>query len=153
MKIKLLLGVLCGFAVSGTAYSDQYIFPREGQSAEQQDKDEYYCHNWSTKQTGYDPTRPPPAQSQAPAQAAPGSGARGALGGAGRAWIISEVAGGDNSDAMAAGAIMGGLRGRRQSRSQQQQAQASAAASGDAFRQDYLRARAACLEAKGYTVK
>ena len=153
MKAHLIYGMLCGLALSGTAYSGQYIFPKEGQSAEQQNQDEYYCHNWATQQTGYDPTRPPPAQAQAPAQAAPGSGARGALGGAGRAWIISEVAGGDNSDAMAAGAIMGGLRGRRESRSQQAQAQASAASANDAYRQDYLRARAACLEAKGYTVK
>lgn len=148
----VLFGPLIGLVMSGPVLSAQYIFPKQGQSAEQQGQDEYYCHNWATQQTGFDPTRAPPAPSQAPAQAQPGSGLRGALGGAGRAWIISEVADGDNSDAMAAGAIMGGLRGRRESRARQQQAQASAAGASDVLRQDYLRARAACLGAKGYTV-
>ncbi len=41
------------------AAQQQYVFPQKGQSAEQQKKDEYECHSWAVKQTGYDPTGPP----------------------------------------------------------------------------------------------
>jgi hypothetical protein len=33
-----------------------FVYPREGQSAEQQASDEYECHSWAVAQTGYDPT-------------------------------------------------------------------------------------------------
>ena len=48
------------------AAQQQYVFPQKGQSAEQQKKDEYECHSWAVKQTGYDPT----AAAQAPPQQA-----------------------------------------------------------------------------------
>jgi hypothetical protein len=33
-----------------------YVYPRLGQSAEQQATDEYECHRWAVTQTGFDPT-------------------------------------------------------------------------------------------------
>jgi hypothetical protein len=33
-----------------------FVYPREGQSAEQQASDEYECHRWATAQSGFDPT-------------------------------------------------------------------------------------------------
>jgi hypothetical protein len=33
-----------------------FIYPRNGQSDEQQSKDKYECHAWATNQTGFDPT-------------------------------------------------------------------------------------------------
>ncbi|HTY93508.1 MAG TPA: DUF6515 family protein [Steroidobacteraceae bacterium] len=33
-----------------------FIYPRNGQSAEQQAKDKYECHAWALNQTGFDPT-------------------------------------------------------------------------------------------------
>jgi len=33
-----------------------FVYPRNGQSAEQQAKDKYECHSWSMNQTGFDPT-------------------------------------------------------------------------------------------------
>ena len=36
-----------------------FIYPRQGQSPEQQAKDQYECHRWAVNQTGYDPTNPP----------------------------------------------------------------------------------------------
>ncbi len=33
-----------------------FIYPRNGQSADQQSKDKYECHAWATNQTGFDPT-------------------------------------------------------------------------------------------------
>ena len=45
--------------------SDQiYIYPKQGQSEEQQANDRYVCHSWGVKQTGYDPTQPPTNMSQ-----------------------------------------------------------------------------------------
>ncbi|MBN1613474.1 MAG: hypothetical protein JW950_03315 [Deltaproteobacteria bacterium] len=42
-----------------TQRSDQlFIYPRQGQSEQQQADDRYECHRWALGQTGYDPTRP-----------------------------------------------------------------------------------------------
>lgn len=35
-----------------------FIYPKEGQSAEQRSKDEYECHRWAVEQSGFDPTQP-----------------------------------------------------------------------------------------------
>lgn len=41
-----------------SAGQDQiYIYPREGQSAQQQATDRYDCHSWARDETGFDPTR------------------------------------------------------------------------------------------------
>lgn len=34
-----------------------FIYPKEGQSEEQQAKDRYQCHGWAVTQSGFDPTR------------------------------------------------------------------------------------------------
>jgi hypothetical protein len=34
-----------------------FIYPKQGQSAEQQAEDRYQCHRWAVEQTGFDPTR------------------------------------------------------------------------------------------------
>jgi len=34
-----------------------FIYPQQGQSAEQQSQDQYECHKWSSSQTGFDPTQ------------------------------------------------------------------------------------------------
>ncbi len=44
-----------------------YIYPKSGQSLEQQATDKYECHRWAANETGFDPTMP---QSGSPAQAA-----------------------------------------------------------------------------------
>lgn len=36
---------------------DLYIYPQNGQSAEQQATDKYECHKWASSQTGFDPTQ------------------------------------------------------------------------------------------------
>ena len=36
-----------------------YIYPKKGQSEQQQADDRYACHQWGVKQSGYDPTQPP----------------------------------------------------------------------------------------------
>lgn len=44
--------------VNGDAAAQRlFVYPREGQSAEQQASDEYECHRWAVAQTRFDPTR------------------------------------------------------------------------------------------------
>lgn len=35
-----------------------FIYPRNGQSEEQQARDRYECHTWAASQSGFDPTQP-----------------------------------------------------------------------------------------------
>jgi hypothetical protein len=37
---------------------DLFIYPQNGQSAEQQSSDKYECHKWAVGQSGFDPTQP-----------------------------------------------------------------------------------------------
>jgi len=37
---------------------DLYIYPKDGQSPEQEATDRYECHRWASDQTGFDPTKP-----------------------------------------------------------------------------------------------
>jgi uncharacterized protein DUF6515 len=47
--------------------SDQlFIYPRQGQSEQQQATDRYECHRWAVSQTGYDPTLTPGAAAATP---------------------------------------------------------------------------------------
>lgn len=41
-----------------SAPMDFIIYPKNGQSKDQQAADEYECHNWARGQTGFDPTQP-----------------------------------------------------------------------------------------------
>ena len=49
-----------GIEASGSTQappSDQlFVYPKNGQSSEQQSKDDYECHRWAVDQTGFDPT-------------------------------------------------------------------------------------------------
>jgi hypothetical protein len=38
--------------------SDLFIYPKNGQSEQQQAQDRYECHSWASSQTGFDPTQP-----------------------------------------------------------------------------------------------
>ena len=46
-------------AVAEGTESKMFIYPRKGQSEEQQANDRYECHKWAVGQTNYDPTRIP----------------------------------------------------------------------------------------------
>jgi hypothetical protein len=46
-------------AQAGQAAQDDWvIYPKNGQSKEQQAADQFECHNWAKGQTGFDPTQP-----------------------------------------------------------------------------------------------
>jgi hypothetical protein len=40
------------------ASDNLFIYPKNGQSADQQASDKYDCHRWATSQSGFDPTQP-----------------------------------------------------------------------------------------------
>jgi hypothetical protein len=48
---------------------DMIIYPKNGQSKDQQAADQYECYNWSKGQTGFDPTQPAGGSSGNPDQA------------------------------------------------------------------------------------
>jgi hypothetical protein len=39
------------------AQSELYTYPKNGQTAEQQEQDRYECHRWASDQSGFDPTQ------------------------------------------------------------------------------------------------
>jgi len=150
-RISVLL-VAATFAANASAQS--FVYPAKGQSPEKQKKDESACHTWAVKQSKYDPANPPkPAQTaQAPTTATgstPGAGVRGAARGA----VVGEVVGGDSRSGAAAGAVAARSQSRRQNAAQQQQQQQASTQQNDAGMASYQKARAACLEGRGYSVK
>jgi hypothetical protein len=154
--------IVCGGFASG-ALAQQFIYPKNNQTPEQQKKDEFDCHTWATQQAGYDPIA---ASQTAPAQAPTGtpeaergSAVKGAAKGAAAGAAVGAIAG-DAGKGAAIGAAAGGVGGRARSKNQaedKQQQQIAAAntanANTAALADKYNKARAACLEGKGYTVK
>jgi hypothetical protein len=144
----------CAALLAGTALAQQFVYPAKGQSPDTQKKDEYECHQWAVQQTGYDPTKAAaPAAAPKPATTAtgttPGAGVRGAARGA----VVGEVVGGDAGAGAAAGAAVARSSSRKQNAAQAQQAQQSAQQAQSSQQATYGKARAACLEGRGYTVK
>jgi hypothetical protein len=41
---------------TGSASGEVFVYPKEGQSDEQRDRDRYDCYVWAVDQTGFDPT-------------------------------------------------------------------------------------------------
>jgi hypothetical protein len=147
MKYKLLSTFVLSLFLIGQASADQYIYPAKGQSPQQQKSDESACHTWAVQQTGFDPAKAQPQQ-QAPTTATgttPGAGARGALRGA----LVGELVGGDAGAGAAAGAVAARGQSRRQNAATEQQHQAN----NQQQQASFSKARAACLEGRGYTVK
>ena len=137
-----------------------FVYPNNGQTAEQTDRDRYECHVWAVQQTGVDPSRADASPYERvvvqPANP-PGSGTvAGAIGGA---IIGSIIAGPRNAGA---GLVLGGATGaivgsaadaNAQAQAQQTQAQINqSAAAGRARADSYRRALGACLQGRGYTV-
>ena len=154
IDIKRISVLLVAATFAASASSQSFVYPAKGQSPEKQKKDESACHTWAVQQSKYDPANPPkPAQTaQAPTTATgstPGAGVRGAARGA----VVGEVVGGDSRSGAAAGAVAARSQSRRQNAAQQQQQQQASTQQNDAGMASYQKARAACLEGRGYSVK
>jgi hypothetical protein len=147
-------------AVPGPPPQRVFVYPANGQSAEQTDRDRYECHVWAVQQTGVDPSRADAnAYERVVVQQAnpPGSGtAAGAIGGA----ILGAIIAGPRD--AGAGLVLGGVTGaivgsasdaNAQARAQQTQQQINqSAAAGRARGDSYRRAIGACLQGRGYSV-
>jgi hypothetical protein len=140
-------------ALAAEAGAQQYVYPAKGQSPQQQKSDEAGCYTWAVQQTGFDPAKPPPQAATKPPTTAtgttPGAGARGAARGA----VVGEVVGGDAGAGAAAGAAVARSQSRRQNAAAAQQGQQQAQAASQQQQAAFAKARAACLEGRGYTVK
>jgi hypothetical protein len=156
-----------------------FAFPRNGQNADQQLKDESECYGAARQATGIDPKAPAPTgptaeQQQAAAQKAAkeapqvkgarvAGAARGAAGGA----AIGAIAG-DAGKGAAIGSVAGTMQGGAAQRSANAQSQQQAAAKAVAAQKEaaaqakaahaegldtFQRAFGACMDARGYSVK
>ena len=138
---------------------DVYAYPNQGQSQEQQDKDQFECFNWSKQQSGFDPMAVPTASAPPPQDQSTGPGLLGgAAVGAGAGAIGGAIGGNTGKGAAigaAAGGLLGGLRSNRQKNSNQQARQdweRQQAAQYQQARNNYNRAYTACMTARGYTI-
>ena len=133
-----------------------YVFPAQGQTKEQQEKDILECYQWAVQQSGVDPLNPPKVEAEQVEGGPDGSAVRGAARGAAAGAAIGAIAG-DAGKGAAIGAAAGGMGGRRSSKAgqaqQQQQANQAAANQEQELMNNFKKAFSACLEGKGYTVK
>lgn len=147
-------------AISSLSFAqDLFVFPSQGQSQEQMNRDKADCQVWATQQTGFDPMRTPTATTPPPTRGAQQGGilrggARGALVGTAAGAIAGNTGRGAAIGA-SSGALMGGFRAsdqRRQERHAQEQWAQQQAAQHAQERDRFNRAYIACLQGKGYTV-
>ena len=151
-RIACMLALLA--AMIGEAGAQQYVYPAKGQSPQQQKNDEAACYQWAVQQTGFDPAKPPPQQAAAkpPTTATgttPGAGVRGAARGA----VVGEIISDDAGTGAAVGAVAARGQSRRQNAAAAGQAQQQQQAGTQQQQAGFAKARAACLEGRGYTVK
>jgi len=131
-----------------------YVYPTNGQTAEQQNAAESACYSSAQSKTGFNPAAPPPqtVQAQQVQGGMVSGGARGAAAGA----AIGAIAG-DAGEGAAIGAVAGGLLGRRRQNeynaTSQQQAQQQAQAQYQGAMNNFRTAFSACMGSKGYVAK
>ncbi|HXD07580.1 MAG TPA: hypothetical protein VN680_16130 [Burkholderiaceae bacterium] len=141
-------------ALSADVAAQQYVYPAKGQTPDKQKSDEAACQTWAVQQSGFDPAKPPPpptttAAPQTATGTTPGAGARGAARGA----VVGEVVGGDAGTGAAVGAAAARGQSRRQNATAANSAQQQQQSAAQQQQASFAKARAACLEGRGYTVK
>jgi len=147
-----ILIALAAAALVSAAQAEVFVYPKQGQSQDAFQKDQYECHNWAQQQTGFNPAAPPQAAAPPPAQGGVvRGGARGAAVGA-----VGGAIAGDAGKGAAVGAAVGGTatvmrnnRANRDAAAANQQAQAQQQAAYG----NYEKAYATCLSGRGYSVK
>jgi hypothetical protein len=154
VKHRTLWMLVLSAALASHAAAQQFVYPAKGQSPQQQKSDEAECYTWAVQQSGVDPSKPQPQQQAAtpPTTATgttPGAGVRGAARGA----VVGEIVGGDAGAGAAAGAVAARGQSRRQNAAAAQQGQQQQQAASQQQQGAFAKARAACLEGRGYTVK
>ncbi len=140
--------------------TNRVIYPAEGQSTDQQMRDQLECYNWATQQTGWDPFKAYDKlveqgyAAKQTAEEAQGGLVRGAARGALVGLAVGAIAG-DAGKGAAIGAASGGIAGGMRSRRQRQSAEADAQKAIDEFNRHlevWDRNYVACMKGRGYTV-
>jgi len=152
MRISITTIALLVLALPVQA-QELFVFPNEGQTREQQEKDEFQCMRLARERSGFDPMATPTATRAQPQTEG------GVLGGAGRGALLGTAVGAIAGDTRrgalmgaAGGGLMGGMR-RNDSQRQQDQWAREQAAIYQRDRDNFNRAFTACMEARGYTVR
>ena len=165
MRVAFAIFALPAFTAALANGADIYVYPANGQSDRQLDRDRYECHGWSVRQTGYDPSRKGTAPRPQAQVAGMPPDHRGAVNGAVAGAIIGASVSGphDSAEGAVVGAMAGAVIGAVTDVSRAREAaglasrQAAAAQSGQARLEkqayDYRRAISACLAGRGYTVR
>lgn len=145
MPVRYLLAIITFLMAMPIAFaqSNVFVYPQRGQSSVQQAEDETACRTWAQQQQSSTASTPQ-------GQAGPdGTRVRGAARGAAAGATIGAISGDAGKGAAigaAGGGMAAGMRRRQQRRLEHdQQAQAKEDALNRAF--------AACMEARGYSVK
>lgn len=138
-----------------------FLYPKNNQSAEQQNKDTTECLLFANDQTGIDldtfKKTGQNAEEKQAAQPKKGGAVKGAAKGAAAGAVIGEIADDDAGKGAGVGAAAGAMAGRRQQKqankqAAQAQADAEAKALADA-KETVKKPLFACLDAKGYSAK
>jgi hypothetical protein len=118
-----------------------YVYPKQGQTAKQQEQDQGECHVWAVQNSGYNP------YVQSGGSYTSGGLIRGAAGGAAVGAVGGAIGGNAGKGAAigaGAGALLGGVR--------QHQHNQRTDAMNRQTSNEYRRALRACLEGRGYSV-
>ncbi len=162
--LLLILGTAgpAEFAFGQSSYPPNWspvIYPKQNQTAEQQEKDKFECYNFAKQNSGFDPMAPVQATAPPAAEAPAGGAVRGAARGAAVGAVGGAIAGDAGKGAAigaATGGVIGGVRRRDQAQREQvaqEQYVSQQQANYNQKRDGYNRAYGACLEGRGYTVK
>ena len=164
-KQNFIIAVLFVMALSSAAaaLSEPMIFPKEGQSSEQQTQDKTACESWAKDETkvdvGYVKAKIEMAEAQGGTTSRDSTGktifkaaAAGAAFGAIDKNIDNKVGSGATKGVLA-GAIV--ARNNKKEAANEQAAQQNAAEINNLLAQydQYMRALSVCMDAKGYSVK
>ncbi len=161
----VVLSILIAFSANSVIAQEPIIYPAQGQSNDQMEKDKFECYTWAKGQTGFDPMKMPTASSPPPSQekkSVAGSAVGGGVIGGAAGAVIGGIAGGSKGARRGlaigglSGGTMGGVRSSRQNRQAEQQRKQWEQEQANAYmqgRNSYNRAHGACLEGRGYTVK
>jgi len=160
ITLLLFFSILLAGPVLG---QDPIVYPAQGQSEDQMEKDKYQCYSWAKNQTGFDPMKTPTTTSASPAKEKEvwGAGKTGVAGGATGAVVGGLTRGRKGAVrggliGAGTGALIGGVRSSNQRNREKQKRKEWERIETNNYaraRNEYNRAFGACMEGRGYSVK
>jgi hypothetical protein len=154
MRGSYVVWIVVALLSASVAGAEPVAYPMKGQSSDQQNRDEYECHQSAQKETGVDPValaEQTAAASSSGSKSGLGSGASGAALGAARGAADGD-AGAGALHGVGMGRLIAVVRSRRQME-KQQDAAASQNADVRAQLAKYDQSYTTCLTGRGYSVK